>query len=75
LLEQHPQLFEEARKYEKDGFTWSEEPLEDLMVPERVKQIKLDFIKRQESAKSKFGLSWKEELLKQEGLSCPSCFI
>jgi hypothetical protein len=75
LLEQHPQLFEEARKYEKDGFTWSEEPLEDLLVPERVKQIKLDFIKRQESAKSKFGLSWKEELLKQEGLSCPSCFI
>jgi hypothetical protein len=75
LLEQHPKLFAEAMNYEKDGFTWSEEPLVDLCVPERVKQIKLDYIRKQESARSKFGTSWKDELLKQEGLSCPSCFI
>jgi len=47
LKENHPELFEEAKRYEKmetangDRYTWSErESLEELEQPERVKQIK-----------------------------------
>lgn len=47
LLEHHPDLFEEAKKYEKidpvsgDNFTWNQrESLEELAAPERVREIK-----------------------------------
>jgi len=47
LLETHPQLFEEAKQYEKvnpatgERYTWSQgESLEELSRPERVKEIK-----------------------------------
>ena len=45
LLEQHPDLYEKAMTFEKDGYTWIQgETLADLAKPERVRQIKLDII-------------------------------
>jgi Phosphoadenosine phosphosulfate reductase family len=47
LLERHPDLFEEAKKYEKidpqtgERYTWSQkESLEELAIPERLLQIR-----------------------------------
>ncbi|KZC99936.1 MULTISPECIES: phosphoadenosine phosphosulfate reductase family protein [unclassified Thalassospira] len=58
LKEQHPDAFEEAKSYEKDAvengspFTWSQgESLEEMMQPQRIKQIKQDYQKRLERAK------------------------
>lgn len=53
LREQHPEAFEEAKRYEKTAvdsgspFTWSQgESLVDLERPKRTKQIKADHLKR-----------------------------
>lgn len=77
LLEQHPQLFNKALRYEKDGYTWSEEPLSDLMKPERVHQIKAGYLKKVERQNqlSQSQVSWKDEILGAEGIGCSSCFI
>ncbi|MBI9062562.1 MAG: phosphoadenosine phosphosulfate reductase family protein [Marinilabiliaceae bacterium] len=66
LLEQHPALFEEAKKYEKDGYTWiQEESLEQLSHPERVKRIKREHLKRMkrryENLQTK--TSWQDDIL------------
>ena len=60
LKEQHPQAFEDAKSYEKDAvtqgspFTWSQgESLDELIHPERIKQIKEDYERRLERAKAK----------------------
>lgn len=54
LLEQHPELYKKSMMYEKDGYTWIQgETLEELSRPERVRQIKLDYIKKQEGFKAK----------------------
>ena len=77
LLEQHPTLFAKAVEYEKDGYTWSEESLTDLMKPERVNQIKSNYIKKTERTKkhAQNQLNWKDEILNSEGIGCSSCFI
>ena len=53
LKEQHPEAFEEAKRYEKnaidDGspFTWSQgESLDELERPERIEQIRQDHAER-----------------------------
>lgn len=51
LLENHPELFEEARRYENpdrgQGYTWCDnESLEELARPERVVQIKAEHAER-----------------------------
>ncbi len=52
LYEQHPDLFKKAMEFEKDGYTWNQhESLSELIKPERVRQIKLDAIKKQEAKK------------------------
>ena len=55
LLENHPDLFEKAKRYEKENietgerYTWaSRESLIELQMPERVEQIKAEHAKRQE---------------------------
>lgn len=60
LMEQHPDKFEEAKRYEKTAvesgspFTWSQgESLEELEKPERVAQIRLDHAKRVERQRAK----------------------
>jgi 3'-phosphoadenosine 5'-phosphosulfate sulfotransferase (PAPS reductase)/FAD synthetase len=76
LYEQHPTLFQKALDYEKDGYTWNqEESLLELIRPERVEQIKADFIKKQErvlSVKSPYLLDILDD---EEGVGCASCFI
>ena len=48
LYEQHRKLFNKSLEYEKDGFAWmSDEKLTDLIKSERIRQIKLDYIKKQ----------------------------
>lgn len=74
LLEQHPKLFEKAVSYEKDGFTWAEEPLADLRKPERVEKIKVEYVKRSKRNASN-NESWQDRILDAEGLGCASCFI
>lgn len=64
-----------AMEYEKDGYSWSEERLEDLSKPERVMQIKRDHYKRIQREKGKGNQSWKDLILEAEGEGCSSCFI
>ncbi|MCL3779517.1 phosphoadenosine phosphosulfate reductase [Prolixibacteraceae bacterium JC049] len=66
LLEQHPDLFKEAMKYEKDGYTWIQgESLEQLSHPERVIGIKREHLKRMkrryENLQTK--TSWQDDIL------------
>ena len=77
LLEQHPQLFEKAITYEKEGYTWMEESLEDLKKPERVASIKKEHYLRMQRKKNNLrtGQSWKDDILEAEGEGCASCFI
>lgn len=55
LLENHPELYEEAMKYEKEditsgqAYTWNQnESLSNLAKPERVKQIKANYANRKQ---------------------------
>lgn len=77
LLEQHPKLYQAAIDYEKDGYSWMEEPLEELMKPERVNAIKKEHYLRMHKNKTnaKTTTSWQDEILAAEGEGCASCFI
>lgn len=76
LLEQHPDLFEKAKKYEKDGYTWIQgETLSELALPERVRRIKLDYIKKQESFKAKNKSSLLVDMFEEDEINCANCFI
>jgi 3'-phosphoadenosine 5'-phosphosulfate sulfotransferase (PAPS reductase)/FAD synthetase len=75
LYEQHPERFQLAMEYEKDGYTWNqEERLEDLIQPERMQQIKADYIKRSANSdpKSPYLL---DVIAEGEGEGCAACFI
>ena len=75
LYEQHPDLFKKAMEYEKDGYTWIQgEPLSELIRPERMRQIKLDQIKKQEEAKAKSKSKLLVDLFDDE-INCANCFI
>lgn len=78
LYEQHPALFKQAQEYEKvdEGFMWNqEESLEDLIQPERIKQIKREHLTRTDREKSK-GSSYLIDILDDtEENSCISCFV
>ncbi len=60
MLENHPDLFERAKEYEKidldkgERFTWSDaESLEELASPERIAEIKQRTKKREEQLRSR----------------------
>ena len=60
LKENHPDAYEDAKKYEKTAlshgspFSWCDgETLEDLEKPERIAKIKADHEKRLERARAK----------------------
>lgn len=75
LLEQHPDLYEKAMSFEKDGYTWIQgESLAELAKPERVRQIKLDIIKRQEESRQKQHGSTLVDILGDD-IMCANCFI
>jgi hypothetical protein len=75
LYEQHPDLFKKAMEFEKDGYTWNQnESLADLIKPERIRQIKLDIIRRQkESLANNKGTTLAEIL--GDDIMCTNCFI
>uniref|UniRef100_UPI003FEE7E99 phosphoadenosine phosphosulfate reductase n=1 Tax=Prevotella sp. TaxID=59823 RepID=UPI003FEE7E99 len=75
LYEQHPDLYRKAMSFEKDGYTWNQgESLADLIKPERVKQIKLDVIKRQEENKKQNKGTTLADIFGDE-IMCANCFI
>ena len=75
LLEQHPNLYEKAMTFEKDGYTWIQgETLAQLARPERVRQIELDIIKRQEQARLKRQGTALVDILGDD-VMCTNCFI
>ena len=65
-------------EFEKDGYTWNQnESLEELIKPERIRQIKLDAIKKQE-AKKKAGTGLLVDMLGDDDDNdafCANCFI
>lgn len=75
LYEQHPDLFERALAYERDGYTWMEESLTDLIKPARLRQIKLDAISKQRKAKAPSSAFLLDILDDEEEIGCASCFI
>lgn len=75
LYEQHPVLFERALAYEREGYTWMEEPLTDLIKPERIRKIKLDAISKQSKAKVQSSQYLLDILDDEEEIGCASCFI
>jgi 3'-phosphoadenosine 5'-phosphosulfate sulfotransferase (PAPS reductase)/FAD synthetase len=77
LLEQHPELYAKAIEYEKEGYSWMAERLEDLEKPERVASIKKEHFLRmnRQKKKSRTGQSWQDDILEAEGEGCASCFI
>lgn len=76
LYEQHPDMFNKAMEYEKDGYTWMQnEKLSDIIQPERIQQIKEDHQKRTDrniDKKSPY-LTHMFEDSEEEG--CAACFI
>jgi 3'-phosphoadenosine 5'-phosphosulfate sulfotransferase (PAPS reductase)/FAD synthetase len=77
LYEQHPDRFAKAMEYEKDGYTWMQgETLQQLIQPERIHQIKEEYLKRTERiAKNKKSPYLVDILDEAEGEGCASCFI
>lgn len=76
LYEQHPERFQKAMEYEKDGYTWMQnESLEELIQIERMEQIKEEYIKRMER-KAKAKSPYLVDILDDaEGDGCAACFI
>lgn len=76
LYEQHPELYNKAMEYEKDGYTWGQhESLEELIKPERIAAIKEEYIKRMER-KSQTQSPYLIDILGEaEGDGCAACFI
>jgi hypothetical protein len=75
LYEQHPNLFKLAMEYEKEGYTWGQnESLSDLIKPERIAQIKREFIKKTQGTKkaSPFLLDILDD---EEEVGCAACFL
>jgi 3'-phosphoadenosine 5'-phosphosulfate sulfotransferase (PAPS reductase)/FAD synthetase len=87
LMREHPDAFEEAKRYEKDAlghgspFTWSgRESLEELAQPERVAQIELEHGIRLERLKARrrpnalrAGLVEGELPFEDDGAGCLVC--
>ena len=72
-----PELYKKAMQYEKDGYTWIQgETLEELSRPERVRQIKLDHIKKQANLKGKNSSGLLVDMFDDDDeIPCANCFI
>lgn len=77
LYEQHPDLYQKSMEFEKDGYTWNQgESLADLIKPERIRQIKLDAIKRQDLKAKKESNTLLVDIFADDSNSlCANCFI
>ena len=78
LYEQHPDKFKEAMKYEnvEQAFTWNQhESLVELIEPKRIRQIKLDHLKRTDRQKSEGSPYLLDILDDTEADGCTACFV
>lgn len=77
LYERHPDLFQKAQEYEKDGYSWMDnETLEEIIKPERMAQIKLDYIATlQKNLNGKSKSNKLVDILADENELCANCFI
>lgn len=76
LYEQHPDLYLKAMEYEKDGYTWGQhESLEELIQPERMTQIKEEYLKRMDRKVNIKSQHLSDILDDEEGEGCAACFI
>ena len=76
LYEQHPELFQKAIEYEKDGYTWGQgESLEELIHPERITKIKEEYLKRMERKPQNKSSYLIDILDDEESTGCAACFI
>jgi 3'-phosphoadenosine 5'-phosphosulfate sulfotransferase (PAPS reductase)/FAD synthetase len=76
LYEQHPELYNKAMQYEKDGYTWGQtESLEELIQPTRMEQIKMEYMKRMEKKSQSKSPYLIDILSEEEGFGCAACFI
>lgn len=76
LYEQHPDKFAAALEYEKDGYTWiQDEPLSELIKPERIIKIKEEYIKRTERKTKSKSPYLLDILAEAEGEGCATCFL
>lgn len=76
LYEQHPDKFQQAIEYEKSGYTWNQgESLSDLIQPERIRQIKLDYLKKTQSNKIKNTSGLLVDIFDDDEINCANCFI
>ena len=76
LYEQHPELFEKAMAYEKDGYTWiQEESLQILIKPDRIRKIKEEHLKRLSQLKNTKSDKLLDILEDDNEQGCAACFI
>ena len=77
LYEQHPDLYQKSMEFEKDGYTWNRgESLMELIKPERIRQIKLEAIKKQEKKERKYSNSLLVDMFADDSdVLCANCFI
>jgi 3'-phosphoadenosine 5'-phosphosulfate sulfotransferase (PAPS reductase)/FAD synthetase len=76
LYEQHPEKFQKALEYEKDGYTWMQgETLSDLIQPERMNKIKEDHLNKLQKNSDKKSSYLIDILEDAEGEGCAACFI
>ena len=61
--------------YEKDGYTWMEEPLSELIKPTRLRQIRLDAIRKQRKTTATASPFLLDTLDDKKGIGCALCFI
>jgi len=74
LYENHRDLFEEAKRYEKEGYTWmQDESLEEISKRERMNKIKMDHLNKTNklSAQKSNKLS---DILDDDSDGCAICF-
>lgn len=76
LYEQNPAKFFLAMEYEKGDYTWMQnERLEELINPERIKQIKQEFLTKQQNAAQNYRSNKLIDILDAEEEGCAACFI
>jgi hypothetical protein len=76
LYERHPDLFQKALQYEKDGYTWMQGMrLEELIKPERIRQIKEEQIRKLNRRPSVNSGYLVDIIQEAEGEGCAACFI
>ena len=76
LYEKNPAKFFLAMDYEKDGYTWMQnERLEELINPDRIKQIKQEFLNKQTLSAKNRQSNKLIDILDAEEEGCAACFI